>query len=144
MCGAVCFALTSDQLGDGLWCRKNLCSNWRHLITCVLIVPKFDLIGSKGCCCMTVAWYHTRLCNRTHLMCSSSAPSVGGNLLLSASCLQNKCHLRSGILVMWTPFGQYLQQTNLANSSFTSCVRSPSIGSFMNALGRSRSAFMYT
>ena len=59
--------------------------------------------GSKGCCCITVAWCHTRLCKRTRFMCSSSAPSVGGNLLLSASCLQSKFHLKSGILVIRTP-----------------------------------------
>ena len=39
---AVGFALASDQLNDGLWCRKKLCSDWQHWTICVLIVAEIQ------------------------------------------------------------------------------------------------------
>ena len=68
---------------------------------------------------MTVTWHHTR----TGLMCSSSAPSVGRNLLLSASCLQIRYNCRSEIFVMLTSLGQYIEPTNF-NSSMIAVVNS--------------------
>ena len=62
-------------------------------------------------------------------MCSSGAPSVGRNLLFSESCLQIRDNCRSGIFVMLTRLGQYIEQTNF--------------DSFMRAVVNSIPALMY-
>ena len=54
-------------------------------------------------------------CKLTHSMCSSGAPSVGCNVLLSVKCLQSRCHLRSGRLVIWMPIGQYTIHAQFAH-----------------------------
>ena len=48
----------------------------------------------------SVSLYNQTVAAQTRFMCFFSEPSVGGNLLLSASSLQNECHFKSGILVI--------------------------------------------
>ena len=50
-------------------------------------------------CCAIAACPHTRVWMCTRKMCCFRAPAVGGNLSLSAMCLQNKYQRSSGIVL---------------------------------------------
>ena len=53
--------------------------------------------GSKNSCCAILSFPHTLVWIWTSIMCCLMAHDVGGSLLLSAICLQNRYHRRSGM-----------------------------------------------
>ena len=83
---------------------------------------------------MTVAWHQTLLCTCTRSICSPKTPVVGGNLLLlpdvckkMLSDVRDTCDRNT----FWEVRYKLTQPSNL---SFTSCVRSSSSPSFIQAL----------
>ena len=77
---------------------------------------------SKNSCCAILACPHTLDWTRTRRMRCLRAPDVGGRMLLSDICLQNRYRRSSGMLLIAMPFGQYASHTNKA--SIASCSHS--------------------
>ena len=54
-----------------------------------------------------LAWPHIMAWIWTLRICCLKAPRIGRSLSLAAMCLQERCHRRSGMLVIWMPLGTY-------------------------------------
>ena len=128
MCWIFRFTMTPELLDNSLWC-------WQYVSFVVLMVAVFEQPLSLD----RRPAPNSTLYSHTFDMLLKDA-SCRDNLLLSVRCLQNRWHLRSGILTFWELRYKHTQLTNL---SFNSCVRSSSSLSSISALTMFLSTLMY-